>query len=228
MNITVAVGSQTQTTRADERLRVCLAARDTVQARALCAYLAHEIGAQCAVYQDVEACFDAAALAHTPTVLLFDCTFMQPDEILRYLGDTRSIPQHVVPALLNVDCRHIVECDALNAGVRGFFYPNQDLQQLPKAVEALAHGEVWISRHVLVRAALHGRTQAAHDPDGRDRLTQRETEILAMIIIGARNDEIAEKLCISTNTVKTHIYNIYKKINVPNRTQAALWAAKHL
>ncbi|NBF39117.1 MAG: hypothetical protein GVY14_01765 [Spirochaetes bacterium] len=87
---------------------------------------------------------------------------------------------------------------------------------------------MWISRHVLVRAALHGRTQAAHDPDGRDRLTQRETEILAMIIIGARNDEIAEKLCISTNTVKTHIYNIYKKINVPNRTQAALWAAKHL
>jgi LuxR family transcriptional regulator of csgAB operon len=59
-------------------------------------------------------------------------------------------------------------------------------------------------------------------------LTSRETEILTMISIGAKNDEIADKLFISPNTVKTHIYNIFKKIDVPNRLQAALWAAKHL
>ena len=59
-------------------------------------------------------------------------------------------------------------------------------------------------------------------------LTSREMEILAMISMGAKNEEIAEKLCISPNTVKTHIYNIFKKIGVPNRLQAALWAAKNL
>ena len=48
-----------------------------------------------------------------------------------------------------------------------------------------------------------------------------------MIAAGAGNDEIAEGLYISIHTVKTHIYNIYNKIKVPNRIQAALWAAKN-
>ena len=61
-----------------------------------------------------------------------------------------------------------------------------------------------------------------------DVLTERQIEILAMIAIGATNDEIADKLCISPHTVKTHLYKIFKKINVPNRVQAALWAAKNL
>jgi len=49
-----------------------------------------------------------------------------------------------------------------------------------------------------------------------------------MVAVGAKNEEIADELFISPNTVRTHIYNIFKKINVPNRLQAALWAAKNL
>ena len=59
-------------------------------------------------------------------------------------------------------------------------------------------------------------------------LTSRQTEILALVAVGATNEQIADKLCISPQTVKSHLYNIFKKINVPNRVQAALWAAKHL
>ncbi len=59
-------------------------------------------------------------------------------------------------------------------------------------------------------------------------LTSRQTEILALVSVGATNDEIADKLYLSPHTVKTHLYNIFKKINVPNRLQAALWAAKNL
>ncbi|MCK4790270.1 MAG: helix-turn-helix transcriptional regulator [Desulfobacteraceae bacterium] len=56
----------------------------------------------------------------------------------------------------------------------------------------------------------------------------KEIEILSMVAFGAKNEQIADKLFISPNTVKTHVYNIFKKINVPNRLQAALWAAKNL
>ena len=53
-------------------------------------------------------------------------------------------------------------------------------------------------------------------------------EVLALVSSGARNDEIADRLFISPHTVKTHLYKIYKKIGVPNRLQAALWASKNL
>jgi DNA-binding CsgD family transcriptional regulator len=52
--------------------------------------------------------------------------------------------------------------------------------------------------------------------------------VLLFIASGISNTEIADNLNISRNTVKTHLYNIYNKIRVPNRLQAALWAAKNL
>ena len=59
-------------------------------------------------------------------------------------------------------------------------------------------------------------------------LTAREIEILTLVSMGSTNEEISAKMFISTNTVKTHLYNIFKKINVGNRLQAALWAAANL
>jgi LuxR family transcriptional regulator of csgAB operon len=59
-------------------------------------------------------------------------------------------------------------------------------------------------------------------------LTKREVEILSTIAEGATNDEIADRFFISPHTVKSHLYNIYKKIGLSNRLQAALWARRNL
>jgi len=64
--------------------------------------------------------------------------------------------------------------------------------------------------------------------DDQEPLTQREQEILGKISQGASNKEISQELCISPHTVKTHLHNIFKKINVKGRLQAALWAASNL
>ena len=61
-----------------------------------------------------------------------------------------------------------------------------------------------------------------------DLLTVREIEVIQMVAAGYSNSRIAEELFISPQTVKTHLYNIYKTIIVPSRLQAALWAVKNL
>ena len=59
-------------------------------------------------------------------------------------------------------------------------------------------------------------------------LTPREKEILTLVALGYSNKTISDDLRISPSTVKSHVHNIFKKINVHNRFQAALWAAKYL
>jgi len=61
-----------------------------------------------------------------------------------------------------------------------------------------------------------------------DLLTSRELEILQLLATGAKNTDIAAELNLSVHTIKTHIYHIYKKLDVSNRTQAVNWATQNL
>jgi LuxR family transcriptional regulator of csgAB operon len=89
-------------------------------------------------------------------------------------------------------------------------------------------GDWWIPREVMIKCIIEGTDEDVSSKRGSEILTHRQTEILAQVAVGASNDEIAENLNVSPHTVKTHLYNIFKKIKVTNRLQAALWAAKHL
>ncbi len=96
-----------------------------------------------------------------------------------------------------------------------------------RARQRCCGGEVWIPRDVLVRAATesdrHG--SVALEQSG---LTTREMEILNLVSTGATNDQIAAQLCISPHTVKTHMYNIFRKIGVDNRFRAAPWVRRNM
>ena len=130
-------------------------------------------------------------------------------------------------ALFDVEPDLNGEAHSLRNGVRGIFYRGDTLDHFVKGVQALLDGDVWHARKVLVHAAMARNTPPA--VNGReDQLTRRERQVLALVSTGASNEEIAQKLFISSHTVKTHLYNVFKKIDVPNRLQAALWAAKNL
>jgi DNA-binding NarL/FixJ family response regulator len=102
------------------------------------------------------------------------------------------------------------------------------LNNFLKGIGAVLDGKLWLSRDIMTRFILEGTGKDKSLKKDSDKLTERQIEILAMVSVGSTNEEIADKLCISPHTVKTHIYKIFKKINVPNRVQASLWAAKNL
>ena len=110
----------------------------------------------------------------------------------------------------------------------GFFYEHDPLDIFLKGIGAVLDGKLWLSRDIMTRFILEGTGKDKSLKKDSDKLTERQIEILALTAVGATNDEIADKLCISHHTVKTHLYKIFRKINVPNRVQASLWAAKNL
>jgi DNA-binding NarL/FixJ family response regulator len=131
-------------------------------------------------------------------------------------------------ALFNMANNQSFGNDLVKKGIRGIFYNSDPLPNLAKGVPAILDGELWYSRRDLEKCLLNTDTGSPAAMQLKNLLTSREKEVLLFIASGISNTEIADKLNISRNTVKTHLYNIYNKIRVPNRLQAALWAAKHL
>jgi DNA-binding CsgD family transcriptional regulator len=170
---------------------------------------------------------------HTfPTLILWDCQGQNPENpfIVLQSGGIHNLDQNYlvlynVPNALGIEERYVWQ------GVRGFFYETTPLTQFRKGIQVILDGQLWLSRDVTTRSILRKRP---NDPEGMQKgikdkplLTPRERQILAQVAIGATNAEIAEKLFISAHTVKSHLYRIFKKIGVPNRVQAVLWAIKH-
>ena len=164
-----------------------------------------------------------------PKLFLCDCLGKHLDSFLDDFGsfDARTLAAHYI-ALFNVNLDSDGAQRALDIGVRGFFYEQDTLEQLLKGIRAIFSNELWISRDILTKRILEKRGPNGKTRDSGVFLTTREIEILSLMAAGITNDEIADKLCISRHTVRTHAYNTFKKINVPNRLQAALWAVKNL
>lgn len=116
---------------------------------------------------------------------------------------------------------------AFELGANGYLVKNSWFGNFPQAVLQVVNGGASITPN-LARRLLH-RMDQKHAERGsreaRDRLSEREREILKMVALGYTSTEIGERLHISGQTVNTHIRNIYHKIQVRNRAQAVSWAA---
>jgi LuxR family transcriptional regulator, positive regulator of biofilm formation len=147
------------------------------------------------------------------------------------LGELFALPDwdalSFAVALFNMMNGRSIERRAFMRGVSGFFYRQDSLAVVLKGIDALLQGEAWIPHRLLTELTL-GRRNGARPEQEETSLTKRELDVLALIAGGASNEQIGDKLCISPHTVKTHVYNVFKKLQVPNRLQAALWAEKNL
>jgi DNA-binding NarL/FixJ family response regulator len=111
----------------------------------------------------------------------------------------------------------------IKAGIRGYFKILDPPSIIAKSVRAVHEGEIWAERRILEKAIakpmLLPETLLEHVP-GLPPLTNREMEMLTMVLQGATNKEIADSSRISERTVKTHLYRVYRKLKVKSRTKA--------
>lgn len=115
---------------------------------------------------------------------------------------------------------------AVDMGVDGYIMKDSESAELKKAINTVMSGENYIQASLI--PALNNRLANRDiDKDKIDSLTSRELEVLIQIANGMINKEIATNLNISERTVKNHISNIFKKIDVSDRTQAAVFAIKN-
>lgn len=112
---------------------------------------------------------------------------------------------------------------ALEDGVAGFVHKSASVDQLIDALERVSAGE-----QVVVPGRRSGPSVGTPDWPGRGRgLSDREAEVLTLICKGLSNQQIAEHLYLSVNSIKTYIRTMYRKIGVESRAQAVIWGLRH-
>lgn len=169
--------------------------------------------------------------ASVPDLVMLDCYGVAPIDLWRKisLGDGPHPAEQAI-ALFNVmpGGNNGFEHEAIERCVRGVFYANDAPELLSKGVEKILCGELWYSRKTTSQLLMDPQRYRPRTQALEAMLTAREKEVLVAIASGAANGEIAEEFSISLHTVKTHLYNIYKKIDVRNRLEATLWVARYL
>lgn len=161
------------------------------------------------------------------SLIFLNCTGLAVQDLWSLLlKDRRFGCNNCLMVLDHVDSRWQIEQQAINCGVRGILYDHQDLELYPRAVRAILEGELWYPRKTLEECLTTDFAVPQMLKEQLLNLTLREREVLGLLASGLSNQDIARKLCVSRHTVKTHTYNIYKKINVTNRLHAMLWLSK--
>lgn len=163
-----------------------------------------------------------------PDVILMDLTMPKCNG----LEATRVIKQelpHVHIIMLTVSDDDHDLFTAIKNGAEGYLLKTLEPHELYEMLTKLRYGEAPISGKLAARILQEFR-QMKQNPnvlsEPPDELTQREMEILELVVQGATNGEIAKALCITENTAKIHLRNILEKLHLQNRIQAAVYAVR--
>ena len=160
-----------------------------------------------------------------PEILLLDINMPKKNgiEVLQEIKK-RNIPVKVIILTVHNEIDYLLR--AVDIGVNGYILKNAESAELKKAIMAVANGESYIQPNLI--PSLNSRLLSRDsDKEKSESLTKRELEVLIQLSNGMFNKEIATTLNISERTVKNHISNIFKKIEVNDRTQAAVFAIKN-
>ncbi len=160
-----------------------------------------------------------------PDILLLDINMPNVNgiEVLEEIKK-KNIPVKVLMLTVHSEAEYLVQ--AVDIGANGYILKDSGSEELKKAIQSVMDGDSYIQPSLI--PSLNSRlVNRDIDKEKIAALTKREMEILTQIAGGMFNKEIAMNLNISERTVKNHISNIFKKIDVSDRTQAAVFAIQN-
>lgn len=175
-------------------------------------------------------CFNPGFFENNDTAfIVYVCPLLDEYEcqdICDLLETTKGIP------LLAVSLKGSkkFELEIIRNGARGIISSESEFNNILPALLAISSGELWCQRSIMLEVLDQCRanfTNGKYLSKAENNLTDREYEVLLLIAQNKTNREIAEELKVSYSTVVTHVYNIYKKLNIHNRFEAIQYAIKH-
>ena len=173
---------------------------------------------------DGENCLDKL-LTVTPDVLLLDINMpkMNGLEVLKKLKERKSKVKVLVLTVHN-ETEYLMK--AVEIGINGYVLKDSESAELKKAIYAINDGENYIQPSLI--PSLNSKMIEKNEDEIKiESLTKRELQVLKELAIGKFNRDIAKEMEISERTVKNHISSIFKKLDVTDRTQAAVFAIKN-
>ena len=158
------------------------------------------------------------------TIFMLDNQIEILDEILEnLLSMSGKLDSKIKTIIFNADRDTCIK-RWVQYQVVGIFYKDDQPSLIAKGIKKIHEGEYWYSKESLQRLLFEASEQDQISSCDKNKLTSREQNILDLVALGKGNDEIAELMCISSHTVKTHLSNVYRKLGVANRVQATLWS----
>lgn len=157
-----------------------------------------------------------------PDVILMDMVMPDMDGVTATRLIRQQFPTVQVIALTSFKEARLVQ-SALQAGAIGYLLKDISADELARAILSAHAGQATLASEV-TQGLIQAATQST--APGAD-LTEREHEVLALLVEGLNNTEIAEKLVVSPSTIKSHVSNILAKLDVTSRTEAAALAVRH-
>lgn len=159
-------------------------------------------------------------------VLLLDINMPNKNglDVLKEIKSSKKIKVKTLILTVHNEVEYLLK--AVEIGIDGYLLKDSSYDELKKAIISVHDGETYIQPDLI--PVLNAKMISKKDDHEKiESLTKRELDVLRHLSVGMYNKEIATTLEISERTVKNHISNIFKKINVSDRTQAAVFAIKN-